>query len=515
VVARGDPGGPIGGRPATRAAVADAIARRLLVVGVIANVAGAGVVFAYLGLVFEPPEKPGAYASVELNAVVLGVVLVLGGVTGTAWALHHTRGLRAWARTDAPPGEPERVAVLGLPRALVRLTATQWGLAVVIFGSVNATYSFVFALETATTIVLGGLVTGTAAWLFSERELRPAVAVVLESRPPRSSGALGIAPRILLTWVLCSGVPLIGLALVPIGRDRVDSTTLVGPIAFIVVVALVAGSILMTLVMRSVAGPVGDVRRAMETVAAGSTDVRVTVDDASEVGRLQAGFNEMVEGLAERERLQDLFGRQVGLDVAREALARGTTLGGEEETVGALFVDVLGSTQLTAREPPERVVALLNDFFAIVVETVERHGGFVNKFQGDGALCIFGAPAAVDGVATRTLTAARALAERLAPADPLDAAIGVSCGRAVAGHVGAESRYEYTVIGMPVNEAARLTELAKARPERLLAAGHAVRQASSAERAAWRPAGHAVLRGHPAPTDLAVPAAYTRSRGPE
>ncbi len=133
------------------------------------------------------------------------------------------------------------------------------------------------------------------------------------------------------------------------------------------------------------------------------------VDDGSEVGRLQAGFNAMVAGLREREQLRDLYGRQVGADVAREALERGIALGGETRDVSALFVDVVGSTQLAHRERPERVVALLNEFFNVVVDAVHDRGGLVNKFEGDAALCVFGAPVPQEDHAARALACAREL----------------------------------------------------------------------------------------------------------
>jgi adenylate cyclase len=89
--------------------------------------------------------------------------------------------------------------------------------------------------------------------------------------------------------------------------------------------------------------------------------------------------------------------------------------------------------------------------------------------------------------------------------DGLEAAIGVACGEAVAGYIGAESRFEYTVIGDPVNEASRLTELAKQRPERLLASATAVEQAGEPEASQWHVDGAVTLRGRRSPTRLAVP----------
>jgi adenylate cyclase len=243
----------------------------------------------------------------------------------------------------------------------------------------------------------------------------------------------------------------------------------------------------------------------MDRLGEGDLDVEVEVNDASEVGRLQAGFNQMAEGLRERERLRDLFGRQVGDDVARAALEGGVTLGGRQQTVAALFIDIIGSTALAARERPERVVDLLNGFFATVVEVVGEHGGLVNKFEGDGALCVFGAPTERDDFAAAALAAARELQSRLADSSVLDAAIGVSCGTAVAGHIGAEERYEYTVIGDPVNEAARLCELAKRRTGRTLASASMVESAGEPESLHWSFDGEIRLRGRSEPTRLAHP----------
>lgn len=88
-------------------------------------------------------------------------------------------------------------------------------------------------------------------------------------------------------------------------------------------------------------------------------------------------------------------------------------LGGEERDVGVVFVDIIGSTALASDRPPAEVVALLNHFFAVVVEVVTDHGGFVNKFEGDGALAVFGTPGPIwssPPPAAATLGCARELA---------------------------------------------------------------------------------------------------------
>jgi adenylate cyclase len=264
---------------------------------------------------------------------------------------------------------------------------------------------------------------------------------------------------------------------------------------------------------RSIAEPLETLRGAVARVEAGSLDVAVPVDDASEVGFLQAGFNHMAAGLQERERLRDLFGRHVGEDVAREAFERKGELASEVREVAVLFVDIVGSTALATNRSAAEVVELLNRFFEVVVEVVADHGGFINKFQGDAALAIFGAPGPLEDRDGRALAAARTLAKRLRREVPeLDAGIGVSGGPAVAGNVGAAQRFEYTVIGDPVNEAARLTELAKSVPGRVVANAALLERASEAEAEHWE-AGEAVtLRGLAEDARVAIPRSAAADR---
>jgi adenylate cyclase len=152
-------------------------------------------------------------------------------------------------------------------------------------------------------------------------------------------------------------------------------------------------------------------------------------------------------------------------------------------------------------------LCLLNAYFSLVVDVAGRHNGWVNKFEGDGALCVFGAPHDMDDPAGCALSAARELNTRLrAELSELRAAIGVSAGTVVAGNVGSAERFEYTVIGDPVNEAARLTQLAKSTPSRLIASEATLERADQDERGHWRADGQATLRGRPRPTRLVIPA---------
>jgi adenylate cyclase len=134
----------------------------------------------------------------------------------------------------------------------------------------------------------------------------------------------------------------------------------------------------------------------------------------------------------------------------------------------------------------------------------------VNKFEGDAALCVFGAPGDQPDHPLRALRAARDLRRRIAKLHErhpdLDAGIGIATGKAVAGNVGAADRFEYTVIGVPVNLAARLTEEAKHCDGRVLALADSVESADTEARH-WRAAGSVSLRGVRDPVPVCEPVA--------
>ena len=170
-----------------------------------------------------------------------------------------------------------------------------------------------------------------------------------------------------------------------------------------------------------------------------------------------------------------------------------------------LLVDLVGSTTIASRRPPAEVVELLNGFFEVVVDEIDREGGLVNKFMGDAVLAVFGAPVDLPDHATRGLRAARAMVERLAREQPdLDAGVGVFTGETVAGNVGTRARFEYTVIGDAVNAAARLTELAKDVEGRVLTSAETLVDAGEDEAAHWRPGDRVTLRGRTEETALHV-----------
>jgi adenylate cyclase len=489
-----------------------AVKRRHAWLGYFANIAGTAVVFISIGFllaVFFDRTESNELGRENLPFVLL-MVAVLGSL-GTWTMRRQRRRALGWVAEDREPSEDEHRLTLGLPMFTALVTATGWALGGLASFALNLDHSLGAAAVIGAAVWMGGETTSALAYLMSERILRPVAALALAAHQPEGSVAPGVRDRLLAAWSLGTAAPMMSVlvvGIVGITKSGVDTEAVAAACVYLGAVALAIGLLMTVITAKAIADPLNSVRAAVERVAAGDLEAKVEIDDASEVGLLQAGFNRMAEGLRERERIRDLFGRQVGEDVARAALRERPRLGGEEREIGAVFVDLVGSTSLALAMAPTEVVRLLNRFFRVVIEVVESEDGFVNKFEGDAALCVFGAPVSGQDPAGRALCAARRLAERLDREVPeVGYGIGVSAGKAVAGNVGSERRFEYTVIGDPVNEAARLSDLAKERDETVIASDAAIARAAKDEQELWKQGERTVLRGRLEATVLASPRA--------
>lgn len=443
--------------------------------------------------------------------IVVPVYVSLATIVGAIWVYSVVHRRVRWFLEERDPSDRERTRTLRVPGRITMIQAFLWLLGAAV---VTPAYGLVAVEAIPTvgfTIVFSGMVVCGAAFMFADFGLRPVAALALSTGTAPRARILGAMTRVRVAWAVGSGVPLAGLIIVSIYTLAGRALSL-ERLAVIVLVlgatSLLAGFLLVSLATGSVLGPLRSVQWAMEDVTAGSLSRRVVVYDGTELGDLQRGFNSMAAGLQERERLRDLFGRHVGRDVAEAAELHDPELGGRDSRVGVVFVDLIGSTEMAVRSEASEVVEVLNRFFAVVVETVEEYDGIVDSFLGDAALVVFGAPRSMDDPATAAVACARVLGERLPERVPdCRAGIGASYGDVVAGYVGSDDRFEYTVIGDAVNEASRLCELAKEHSGLVLASGVAVGAAGEAERGRWRSVGSEVVRGRDVPTDLCVPAA--------
>lgn len=426
-------------------------------------------------------------------------------IAGALWNI--TPSLR-WYVAGTEPNDEQRRGAINLVRRETVLLLSTWAVSGGVLLALNPFTSWASVALLVFGMLFGATSSVSTSLLFSMRTFRPIVAAANEDFTARVT-APGVIPRLVLMWVVNAALPSLSVAVLIVchsyGWLIPTSASIVVPVVVMTLVSVALGLRSLILVSRSISDPVGDVVEAMADVERGHLGRTVSVYEQSEIGRLQHGFNRMVAGLRERDRLRDLFGRHVGPDVVRQAIEGEETLEGGERDVAILFIDLAGSTQLAVARPPQEVADVLNAFFRIVVAAVDAHGGSINKFQGDAALAVFGAPLRSDRAATAALETARALSANMRTLPVVDFGIGVSAGPVFAGNIGAENRYEYTVIGDPVNEAARLADTAKTVPGRTAASDAAIDRATPSEQRRWEHHGSAVLKGRSEPTRISVP----------
>ena len=305
--------------------------------------------------------------------------------------------------------------------------------------------------------------------------------------PARSS----ILVRLLAAFVIVSFLPIAVLAALSLQEAAAEPAgvheeggeaepaaahpdTLAGvPIAVIelavagVSVALSVGAALY--VGRTIILPLRSLEASMQQVETGDLEATATVTGNDEIGHLAAVFNRMVGGLRREATIRDLFGQYVSPEVARLAIEEAGRL--EEQVVrcSVLFVDIRRFTALAEVMPPARLIGTLNRYFERMLAAVEVDGGIVNKFGGDSLLAVFGSPLnPTEDHARRAVRAALRMQTALAEFNreqaqdempELRVGFGLATGEVVAGKIGSSRKLEYTVIGDPVNLAARLQEL--------------------------------------------------------
>jgi adenylate cyclase len=472
------------------------------------NVLGIVVATLLVAVVFPVPSIFTDAPAWLTYGVSPAYTIVAFGV-GTFWVTRRIVTSLRWSIEERAPDRTDQRNTFVAPWRVAKMVLFLWGVGAALTTALYGMYDAVFIPRFLFSVSFSGIVVATACYLITEFALRPVAAQALEAGPPPRRITAGVMGRTMTVWLLGSGVPVVGIAMtavVQLSLGNLTETQFAYAVLCLAVVAVIFGSILMWLLSWLTATPVRVVRSALKRVEHGDLNTNLVVFDGTELGELQRGFNSMVAGLRERERVRDLFGRHVGREVAAAAEQQRPELGGEERHVAVIFVDIIGSTQLVTGRPATEVVDLLNRFFAVIVDEVDRHHGFVNKFEGDAALAVFGAPNHLDSPESEALAAARAIARRIREEAPeCDAGIGVASGDAVAGNVGAKERFEYTVIGEPVNEAARLCDLAKSTLGHLLASADAVANAAESERSHWTFGDTVTLRGHDEPTRLALP----------
>ena len=447
---------------------------------------------------------------VEAVAVTVVVVPVLSYAIGLP-GLGRIRLVEQWAAGhEVDRGKALEVTYAWTREAVVRTVASHAvgaGLSAIVVGAIAGAPGSRLVQYGILGAIVGTAVGLTGAHSFAEAVARPARVAI--------AGDTGIGdalPRSHPSFAAWSNVFVLGaifvFAVVSAMLAAVFDRAREEPVLFVVVAgALTVGfgvPITVGLAFSPSLRPIRDLSEGTERVAAGDYSQRLPVVQDDDLSALAASFNRMQAGLTERQRLQAAFGTYVDPVLASRLLEQGDDVfTGERRDVTVMFVDIRDFTPFAEANTAEDTVARLNALFEIVVPAVVDAGGHVNKFLGDGALAVFGAPNDLADHADAAVSAGvkihRMVGERFG--GELRIGIGINTGVVIAGTIGGGGKLEFTLIGDTVNVAARVEQLTKTTGDAILLTQQSVDALAS------RPAGLAdrgshELKGKSAPVKI-------------
>jgi adenylate cyclase len=420
-------------------------------------------------------EKSGDYVEAAVVTVIAAaglqwVVLFVG--------LAERRVMERWAAGQETDRARALAATYALTRKMVIRVVT---VNAVLTGVLSAVVGAIVGATGSRLVqyVVLGVVVGTALGLITvhtlpQRIVRPArVAIAGDSEVgdslPRSHPTFAAWSNVLMLAVIF----VFGVfgAMVAAALDRAPKEPVVFGVIGLGLLLGVGVPITVGVLFSPSLQPIRDLAQATERVAAGDYSQRLPVVQDDDLGALAASFNRMQAGLAERQRLQSAFGTYVDPVLAARLLEQGDDVfTGERRQVSVMFIDIRDFTPFAEANTAEDTVTRLNALFEIVVPAVVDAGGHVNKFLGDGALAVFGAPNDLADHTDAALRAAvlinRLVAERFG--GELRIGIGINTGVVIAGTIGGGGKLEFTLIGDAVNVAARVEQLTKTTGDAIL-----------------------------------------------
>jgi class 3 adenylate cyclase len=251
-------------------------------------------------------------------------------------------------------------------------------------------------------------------------------------------------------------------------------------------------------IQRNLRRPVRALVETMGLVAGGDFSQRAPVITDGEIGELAVDFNAMVQELEDRAFIRETFGKYVPEAIAAQLVANKGVIAPAQRLATILYTDIQGFTSIAESISPTDVVSLLNEYFSLMVEVIDRYKGTVNQFQGDALLVTYNVPIedanhAADAVRSALEIQARLSHHRFSGDIELVTRIGVNSGMVVAGSVGAHERLNYTVHGDAVNLAARLETLNKEYGTRILVSE--ATRALAGDGFTFAPMGEIAIRG--------------------
>jgi class 3 adenylate cyclase len=230
-------------------------------------------------------------------------------------------------------------------------------------------------------------------------------------------------------------------------------------------------------IARRITQPLNSLLAGVQEIGRGNLNAKVPVETHDELGVLAQSFNEMIQGLREKERVTNILGKYISPEVAKKVLSagEGVALKGERRECVVMFTDIRGFTAMSENASPEKIVGDLNEYFTLMVDVVIKYEGTLDKFIGDAIMAVWGAPVPFEDKELRSIKAALEMQDVLGQfnkaridkkLNPLTMGIGLNSGVVVSGNLGSDKRTDYTVIGEEVNLASRLCS--KAAPGQVL-----------------------------------------------
>ena len=325
-----------------------------------------------------------------------------------------------------------------------------------------------------------------------------------EAAPGRGS----VVVKLLVAYLATAAVPFALVYLDVFFADQLEALQMLDlRRAFLLdmIGAVAMTGVAVVFIRRSLLRPLDGLLAGVQRVDAGDLSAHAPVISDDELGVLTERFNRMVGQLREKQVLRETFGRYVPERVAEVLLAGRGSLEPQQQVATILFTDIENFTRIAETLPPERLVAVLNEYFSRLVAIVEHHGGVVTQLQGDALLVSFNVPLEDPAHAANAVRAAleieRSINHRtFGEGVEFITRVGINTGRVVAGPVGAQHRLIYTVHGDAVNLAARLEALNKERGTRILVSESTRQLAGGAF--SFVPLGEAVLRGRSEPVAI-------------
>jgi class 3 adenylate cyclase len=448
-----------------------------------------------------------------LGVLAISLALTAVAVAFVLWRTYpRLRPIKRWIDGGRDPDSTARAwsTAVGLPLDLIKRDLPVPVLTLIIPGCAAAVGFLGLPWYAYFPILAGSLISMGYAlilhYLAVEGGMRPVLVDINRDVSPRLSAEVSAIP---LRVRLMTTLPLIniitGLIVAALTSGGQGDEGLGFDVLVAVAVATTVSLELTVLLSKSILRPIADLQRATDAIRAGDFEGAVPVTTGDELGELAASFNQMLEGLRERERIRDAFGTYLDKEVAEYILSEGFDEQGTELEVSVLFCDVKDFTRFASRAEAPEVVRCLNELFELVVPIVSKHGGHVDKFVGDGLLAVFGAPENHPDHADRAVRAAIEMAREAnnPERDGLRIGVGVNSGRVVAGSIGGAGRLNFSVIGDSVNVAARVEAHTRETEDEVLITGETRRRVN--DDCETEPRGEQQLKGIDEPVELHAP----------